>query len=359
LAAYRRHRSTLCDTCGWLASFAVEISHLRFCPVQGRIGPSRKFPSHLKLCTHRISLVRLVSFAGAACAADKFEDCNEAASGRNGCGCGAIWFGFSRRSSVAHVYESTCNGCSGVQLEWLVRGLNAGWVGGSGSVSNDASIVSTSSAPANADAMALGATNKAGASSSFIGGGQFGYNYQFSGSFIAGFEADISGLTGAHQRSSSAVFLVDNNDTTASVVTNSATTRDLSYLGTLRARVGVLAAPELFLYVTGGVAYGGARSDTTIAQSVTNTDNPPPPTLTSGSFSGTRVGYAVGVGGEWMLSSNWAQSLDTFTTIWDPQPTPPEASQTTLDRHPFRAAVRPLSRLLRRSASTTTSCASA
>ncbi len=189
-------------------------------------------------------------------------------------------------------------------------GLNAGWVGGSGSVSNDASIVSTSSAPANADAMALGATNKAGASSSFIGGGQFGYNYQFSGSFIAGFEADIQGLTGAHQRSSSAVFLVDNNDTTASVVTNSATTRDLSYLGTLRARVGVLAAPELLLYVTGGVAYGGARSDTTIAQSVTNTDNPPPPTLTSGSFSGTRVGYAVGVGGEWMLSSNWGAKLE-------------------------------------------------
>src|SRR5882672_7096793 len=31
-------------------------------------------------------------------------------------------------------------------------GLNAGWVGGSGSVSNDASIVSTSSIPANAQA---------------------------------------------------------------------------------------------------------------------------------------------------------------------------------------------------------------
>src|ERR1700682_1939251 len=38
-------------------------------------------------------------------------------------------------------------------------GLKAGWVGGSGSVSNDASIVSTSTAPENAEAMAAGATN--------------------------------------------------------------------------------------------------------------------------------------------------------------------------------------------------------
>lgn len=158
--------------------------------------------------------------------------------------------------------------------------------------------------------MALGATNMAGASSGFIGGGQFGYNYQFSHLFVAGFEADIQGLTAAHKRSSSAIPLLDTNDNIASVVTNSTTTRDLSYLGTLRARIGVLVAPSFLLYATGGLAYGGARSDTTIAQSVTNTNVPPPSTLTSGSFSGTRVGYAVGAGGEWMLSSNWSAKLE-------------------------------------------------
>jgi outer membrane immunogenic protein len=190
-------------------------------------------------------------------------------------------------------------------------GLNAGWVGGSGSVSNDASIISTSDAGSqNAETMALGVTNTAGTSSGFIGGGQFGYNYQFSHLFVAGFEADIQGLTGAHKRSSSAIPLLDVDDNIASVVTNSTTTRDLSYLGTLRARVGVLAVPSFLLYVTGGLAYGGVKSDTTIAQSVTNTFNPPPSTLTSGSFSGTRVGYVVGAGGEWMLSSNWSAKLE-------------------------------------------------
>jgi outer membrane immunogenic protein len=190
-------------------------------------------------------------------------------------------------------------------------GLNAGWVGGAGSVSNNASIISTSDQGSqNAEAMALGATNTAGTSSGFIGGGQFGYNYQFSHLFVAGFEADIQGLTGAHKRSSSAIPLLDADDNIASVVTNSTTTRDLSYLGTLRARIGVLVAPSFLLYATGGLAYGGARSDTTIAQSVTNTNVPPPSTLTSGSFSGTRVGYAVGAGGEWMLSSNWSAKLE-------------------------------------------------
>jgi opacity protein-like surface antigen len=92
-------------------------------------------------------------------------------------------------------------------------GLNAGWVGGSGSVRNDASIVSTSSAPENAEAMAAGATNTADQSSGFIGGGQFGYNYQFSHLFVAGFEADIQGLSGAHKQLSSVTPLLDNTVT--------------------------------------------------------------------------------------------------------------------------------------------------
>src|SRR6266550_4355181 len=97
-------------------------------------------------------------------------------------------------------------------------GLNAGWVGGSGSVNNDASIVSTGTSPINAEARALGATNTAGTSSGFIGGGQCGYNYQFSHFFVAGFEADIQGLSGAHKRSSSVIPLLDEDGNIASVV---------------------------------------------------------------------------------------------------------------------------------------------
>jgi outer membrane immunogenic protein len=94
----------------------------------------------------------------------------------------------------------------------------------------------------------------------------------------------------------------------------STTSHGLSYLGTLRARIGVLIVPSFLLYATGGLAYGGARSDTTIVQSI---DDPPLSTLmTSGSFSKTRVGYAVG--GEWMLSSNWSAKLEYLTDRQSP-----------------------------------------
>lgn len=74
--------------------------------------------------------------------------------------------------------------------------------------------------------------------------------------------------------------------------------------------MGVLIVPSFLLYATGGLAYGGARSDTTIVQSI---DDPPLSTLmTSGSFSKTCVGYAVGAGGEWMLPPTGAQSLNTL-----------------------------------------------
>ena len=46
--------------------------------------------------------------------------------------------------------------------------------------------------------------------------------------------------------------------------------------------MGVLIVPSFLPYATGGVAHGGA----------------------------SRVGYAVGAGGEWMLSSNWSAKLE-------------------------------------------------
>ena len=80
--------------------------------------------------------------------------------------------------------------------------------------------------------------------------------------------------------------------------------------------MGVLIVPSFLLYATGGLAYGGARSDTTIVQSI---DDPPLSTLmTSGSFFENRVGYAVGAGGEWMLSSNWSAKLEYLTDRQSP-----------------------------------------
>jgi outer membrane immunogenic protein len=123
--------------------------------------------------------------------------------------------------------------------------------------------------------------------------------------------------------------------------------------------MGVLIVPSFLLYATGGLAYGGARSDTTIVQSI---DDPPLSTLmTSGSFSKTRVGYAVGAGGEWMLSSNWSAKLEYlyYDLGFVTYATGGLASDIGAVLNPVPAPVWLLSLLLPRSASRTASFASA
>jgi outer membrane immunogenic protein len=198
---------------------------------------------------------------------------------------------------------------------WYV-GVNAGWAGGANEVSTSgAASPANTASPPNAAAMAAGATSSFKGSNGFIGGGQFGYNYQVSPLFVAGFEADIQGLSRSRRSSSSSVTLQGAAPSnTVGFATNVTSTSDPAYLGTFRARLGVTVSPSVLLYATGGLAYGGAKSDTAISQSGINPTIPtnPPFTITpaSGAFSGMRVGYAVGAGGEWMFASNWSAKLE-------------------------------------------------
>ena len=150
----------------------------------------------------------------------------------------------------------------------------------------------------------------------FIGGAQIGYNWQF-GRAVAGFEADIDGLV--HQNRTSIL-----NNTVgpfpfagaAEVINSQITnTRTLDYLGTIRGRLGFLAAPSFLLYATAGGAYGGARASTSVAQ--TNNDcvafpgNCIAPTAASfGSGSTTLFGWTAGVGGEWMFAPHWSAKAE-------------------------------------------------
>jgi outer membrane immunogenic protein len=85
----------------------------------------------------------------------------------------------------------------------------------------------------------------------------------------------------------------------------------VNWLGTVRGRIGIAAAPKL-IYGTGGLAYGGVNSSTGINQTIltiggagTNGTFP-----ASGNFAETRVGWTVGAGGEWMFTSNWSAKLE-------------------------------------------------
>ena len=126
-------------------------------------------------------------------------------------------------------------------------------------------------------------------SSSVVGGGQLGYNWQ-AGSFVVGLEADIQA-----QR-------LDGHKTvfpfTGNAVDAVTLGQDSKWFGTVRPRVGY-AADRVLIYVTGGLAYGKVEhslleSHTSVAgQNRSFTD------------SSTRAGWVVGSGIEWAVLDKW------------------------------------------------------
>lgn len=159
--------------------------------------------------------------------------------------------------------------------------------------------------------------NRAG----FIGGGQFGYNWQLASTFVAGLEADIQGVAGTgHDATATTVvptgltvFLPA--PTSVNVTTNMLARQSLDYLGTVRGRIGYLFTPPLLVYGTGGLAYGGVSLNVSGVQSVSPLPGGPPPFQQAvgfggGTFSGTRAGWTAGVGAEWKFRSNWSAKLE-------------------------------------------------
>lgn len=160
-------------------------------------------------------------------------------------------------------------------------------------------------------AAALGSTGSIPVSTSgFIGGGQIGYNYQFASNWAAGIEADIDGIAGANKSDSvfhvtpRAGFFPPDAVNTAIYVT-----KNLTYLGTVRGRIGFLVTPTLFAYGTGGLAYGGTKSSTGI-YGFQNPNTGSSDFFGVGFSSTARVGWTAGGGVEWMFLPNWSAKIE-------------------------------------------------
>jgi outer membrane immunogenic protein len=182
-------------------------------------------------------------------------------------------------------------------------------VNSSAVVTNPGMIFVDDGVAANA-AAGLGTGIPVGSQRGVIGGGQFGYNFQ-SGLFVAGFEADIQGLSGRASGTSATAAPVP-FFASASNATLTAT-NSVNWLGTVRGRIGIAAAPNFLIYGTGGLAYGGVNSSTGINQAFSGElaeELATNRSTASGSFSQTRVGWTVGAGGEWMFTSNWSAKLE-------------------------------------------------
>jgi outer membrane immunogenic protein len=127
----------------------------------------------------------------------------------------------------------------------------------------------------------------------FTGGGQAGFNWQRD-RWVFGVEGDIN-YVGINDGSSIARPLTAPLAGTFVHVESDKP----SWLATIRGRIGVIATPNFLLYGTGGVAFGGVRSATSVSFTTT-------PDVYSGSTDTTRVGWTAGGGGEWMFAPQWS-----------------------------------------------------
>jgi outer membrane immunogenic protein len=131
-----------------------------------------------------------------------------------------------------------------------------------------------------------------------VGGGQIGYNWQMA-NWVWGLEADIQGTDEKGSRSficpavtclpPAALALPDVNATLS---------QKIDWFGTVRGRAGILAAPQVLLYATGGLAYGEIKTGETVGL------------LNTFSTSTTNVGWTVGAGVEGVIGGGWTAKLE-------------------------------------------------
>ncbi len=154
---------------------------------------------------------------------------------------------------------------------------------------------------------ALGTGTGRGDSGGFTGGGQIGYNVQFTpgSGFVIGVEADAA-YTDLKRRTAATATIVGFpgfpgvND----VELASASRSELSFLGTVRGRIGY-AFDRFLIYGTGGFAYGQARyaSVLNIGNTIGGVTTFPTASVTS-RFDDFLTGYAYGGGIEYALPTD-------------------------------------------------------
>jgi outer membrane immunogenic protein len=137
-------------------------------------------------------------------------------------------------------------------------------------------------------------TNKNG----FIGGGQIGWNFQWYQFVVVGVEADVSGLTGTGSNSFNTVVPITGAPPGVAIASTTSVDSRLQFLGTGRGRIG-FAFDRLLIFGTGGYAFGGAQSSTTITQSCTGACGIVFPSPATGATTQTLGGWAAGGGMEY------------------------------------------------------------
>jgi outer membrane immunogenic protein len=200
----------------------------------------------------------------------------------------------------------------------------------------------------------LAASTTTARAGGFLIGGQLGYNRQY-GHWVIGVETDMqwSDMQSRDWRSGASVASVPGG-ALATLGPNQSRHTNVDWFGTTRLRLG-WASGRLLPYLTGGVAYGGLTSKSTVYYAATNGQFD----VGDARSSTTRVGWAVGSGVDYALTDTVSlrseyvytelqgitrNSYETYNTL---RPPPAFADATIVGRlstrpfgtHVFRGGV--------------------
>jgi outer membrane immunogenic protein len=166
-------------------------------------------------------------------------------------------------------------------------------VGGGWSANNNADSLLPFIDPETRELFLLPGSGRGSNSSGGLGGGQIGYNYQFSPMFVVGAEADFQGASISYSSSNSVSYSApaSGNTLIPLLPNNGIVAVGLRWFGTVRGRAGFLLMPSLLIYGTAGFAYGDVLGDWT-------------------GYGNTRTGWTAGGGVEWMFVPNWSAKLE-------------------------------------------------
>jgi outer membrane immunogenic protein len=145
------------------------------------------------------------------------------------------------------------------------------------------------------------------------GGGQIGYNWQFTRTGVVGIEADFQANQTRSSNGFTDAFAVSDHADNQTILSGTIVTSHeakMSWFGTVRGRLGY-AMDNVLFYGTGGLAYGNVglsgTSSSTINGVTLGAANSAFTTSAATSFaaSSTNVGWTLGAGIEGAIAGNW------------------------------------------------------
>ncbi len=131
-----------------------------------------------------------------------------------------------------------------------------------------------------------------------LGGGQAGYNYQFNPWLVVGLEADLQ-ATDVHSQGNGYGAASDALGVHTAYVSQN---KSVDWFGTVRGRIGLTmpSFPNLLVYGTGGLAYGGVVHSVNVSDFWGFNGGGTGVVIGAGTnYDQTKVGWTVGGGVEW------------------------------------------------------------